>query len=90
MEELTIRQAHEYSKARGKGLSISFLVRSAAIGRIKARKVELPIGTHYWMIDKAALDAYLAIEHKPGPKKGSQRTPKGSEGEEDTQTKDAA
>lgn len=73
MEELTVTQAEEYTKQQGKKLSRSYLVQAAHKGTIKARKVQLPTGVGYWMIDRAALDAYLAQPRKTGPKKGSHR-----------------
>lgn len=80
MEELTITQAEEYTKQQGKKLSRSYLVQAAREGIIAARKVQLPTGIGYWMIDKAALDTYLANPRKHGPKKGSRhlRTIEGS------------
>lgn len=73
MEELTITQAEEYTKQQGQKLSRSYLVQAAREGIIAARKVQLPTGAGYWMIDKTALDAYLAQPRKTGPKKGSHR-----------------
>jgi hypothetical protein len=80
-EELTIAQAHELSKELGNRRSVSWLVRAASKGIIQARKVEMPTGVSFWMMDKPALIAYLSTEHKPGPKPGTKRQQK-AEGNE--------
>ena len=68
---MTAREASDYSRTAdrtGKGLSISYLVRSANKQLIKgARKVEGgPIS--YWVFDKTGLDEYLNSPRKPGRK----------------------
>lgn len=62
--ELTVKQAREYARARGRSLSASYLCLALRSGRIRGRSVSLPSGQHCWVIDEAGLATYLA-ETKP-------------------------
>lgn len=70
MEEkqyMTITEATVYAD-----LSKTLLAQRLRQGRITGQKFG-PM----WMVDKASLDAYLASNRKPGPKKGSKMPRKG-------------
>jgi hypothetical protein len=71
-EKMTAAQASAYTRQhdqQGKGLSISYLVRAANVGRIKGEKIESgPVP--YWLFTKETIDEYLNSPRARGRKPG--------------------
>ena len=78
MADLTIKQASEFAKERGKTLSISYLNRLAnkQPGTLGAIYHEMPTGVGFYTVDEAKLIAYIQ-SHPEKPQRG--RRPKAGE-----------